>query len=317
MRKQEIETWVLTLAEKVKAGTRIEDDRVELKREWPDEVAAARRIAGHANAARSENILWVIGLDDKSGVVETPPAIETSNWWGAVSSHFQSGVVPAPQFLSVPVDEKTVIAIYFETDRAPYLVKNPQYGKKDGGPVEWELPWRVGTSTKSATRGDLLRLLSPKAAAPTIEVLIAKVFRETGMTVSNLPLHWLHVFLHIYVAPEDRSVTIARHKIEALATLKNGANGKQLSPDKLEIAPVWHAASQSPDFVRFDHPGSFQLDARFAVPQSVIQSYSVFTAEIAITFQGDHRVAIKHFAFTPSAEHEGEWKQVGTPEIAR
>jgi hypothetical protein len=54
MRRAELEAWVLEVLERVEQGKPVEDSRVELKREWPDPERAARRIAGHANAARGE-----------------------------------------------------------------------------------------------------------------------------------------------------------------------------------------------------------------------------------------------------------------------
>jgi len=53
----------------VKKGQPNEDFLVELKRDWIEKGKAARRIAGHANAARGENILWLIGVDEKQGVI--------------------------------------------------------------------------------------------------------------------------------------------------------------------------------------------------------------------------------------------------------
>ena len=54
-RSQEIEYRVRRIVEAVERGEPIEDDLVELKSEWlRDHHKAARRIAGHANAARGE-----------------------------------------------------------------------------------------------------------------------------------------------------------------------------------------------------------------------------------------------------------------------
>jgi hypothetical protein len=70
MKKQEIEFKVLDIIERLEKGQPIEDDMIELKAEWPrDHFRAARRIAAHANAARGEPIMWLIGIDEKKGVV--------------------------------------------------------------------------------------------------------------------------------------------------------------------------------------------------------------------------------------------------------
>ena len=65
MKQHQIEVWVLDIVEKVEDGQPVEDSRVEFKSDWIPPEKAARRIAGHANAARGENTLWVIGLDEK------------------------------------------------------------------------------------------------------------------------------------------------------------------------------------------------------------------------------------------------------------
>jgi hypothetical protein len=67
----------------------IEDTRVELKSTWIDVNNAARRIAGHANAARGAEILWVIGLHEKQGIVGAKYQ-ELSEWYSKVQSQFES-----------------------------------------------------------------------------------------------------------------------------------------------------------------------------------------------------------------------------------
>ena len=69
MKALAIESWALRVLERVGNRQSVEDSKVELKAKWPDPVKAARRIAGHANAARGESILWLIGADEKQGVI--------------------------------------------------------------------------------------------------------------------------------------------------------------------------------------------------------------------------------------------------------
>ncbi len=164
MRKTDIEHWALNVIERVKNGQSVEDSRVELKATWIDHSKAARRIAGHANAAHGETILWLIGVDEKQGV-KGVDYNEFANWFNAVTSQFD-GVIPDSTSISVPYRGLAVLAIIFETDRAPYVVKNPS-----GGLIQFEVPWRDGTSTRSAKRAELLRMLVPLQRIPTIEVL--------------------------------------------------------------------------------------------------------------------------------------------------
>lgn len=69
MRTHELENWVLCLIERVNVKQGVEDTRVELKTEWIEPKKAAWGLAGHANAASGEPVLWVIGVDEDRGVV--------------------------------------------------------------------------------------------------------------------------------------------------------------------------------------------------------------------------------------------------------
>lgn len=124
MRPTEIEGWALRIIEQVEKSQPVEDFRVELKADWiADPNKTARRIAGHANAARGVSILWLIGVDETNGVVGADPT-ELANWFPAVEAEFD-GIAPELTDLNVPTDNgKSVVALFFETDRAPFLVKN-------------------------------------------------------------------------------------------------------------------------------------------------------------------------------------------------
>jgi hypothetical protein len=169
MRPAEIEAWVLRVIDQVTRKQHVEDSLVELKSTWPTAVAAARRIAAHANAARGASILWVIGVDETNGVRGADPN-ELANWYSAVRAQFNQ-MAPGLQDLNVPVGGQTVVALLFDTERAPFLVKNPVFGAAPGCPVEWEVPWREGRATRTATREDLIRMLAPLIYLPEIECL--------------------------------------------------------------------------------------------------------------------------------------------------
>src|SRR3712207_5876612 len=111
MRKHQIENWALSVIERVESGEPNEDFRVELKSQWLDPQKAARQIAGHANGARGENILWLIGVDQKKGVIGADH-MELADWYAKVKAQFDD---LAPQLidLNVPVKGKTVVALFF------------------------------------------------------------------------------------------------------------------------------------------------------------------------------------------------------------
>ena len=167
MKKQEIEFKVLDIIDRLEKGQPIEDDQVELKTEWPsDHFKAARRIAAHANCARGEDIMWLIGIDEKSGVVGADFE-ELSVWYAKIKSKFDQGMAPNLISLAVPYEGKTVVALLFETERAPYVIRIPA----TWGPVTCEVPWREANSTRSAKRSDLIKLLHPVQKQPSVEIL--------------------------------------------------------------------------------------------------------------------------------------------------
>jgi hypothetical protein len=157
MRQAEIEFWALGVIAAITEGRRVEDSRVELKAQWPDPIKAARRIAGHANAARGEEFLWLLGVDEEKGVVGVNPD-DLANWWAATAAYFD-GPVPAMTPVTIYQGSTIVLALQIDSVSAPFVVRNPVFGTAGGGPVEFEVPWREMTSTRSARHSDLIRLL--------------------------------------------------------------------------------------------------------------------------------------------------------------
>jgi hypothetical protein len=163
MLSQHIEGRVLDLVERVVDGARIEDFRVECKAVWPEAAKAARQVAGHANAARGEPILWIVGLGEDAHQVTGASDIELADWWAQVTAIMDEGITPGLTPLVVPVGAgRSVVALYMTTERAPYLVKR----QDQQGPFEREVPWRDGNRTRSAYRRELLRLLLAAVAPP-------------------------------------------------------------------------------------------------------------------------------------------------------
>jgi hypothetical protein len=165
MKPNQIETWALRVIKQAQSRQPSEDKQTELKGVWPvDHNKAARRIAGHANAAGGEPILWLVGVDEQTGAVLGAQHQEFSNWMSGIRSQFDGSFAPRCHDLNVVTDQGlTVVALVFESDRSPYVVKNPHYqtpNRQD--PIEREVPWRDATSVRTATRADLLLILSEK-----------------------------------------------------------------------------------------------------------------------------------------------------------
>lgn len=213
----QIEARVYDVVDRVTRGQPIEDALVELKAEWPrDHSKAARRIAGHLNASRGAAVLWIIGLDPKRGVLGASTT-ETGEWFRSVASNF-NGSTPDYFDLNVRVSEQTIVALLISPERVPYVVRNPVYGQENGGPVQWEVPWREGTEVRTARREDLVRLLVPVRAAPSVELLSAELRRITSVGVApdanNL---WLTA--HVYFVPADgERIVLPFHRARATVT---------------------------------------------------------------------------------------------------
>jgi hypothetical protein len=195
MTANRLEVLARDLAERCIRREPTEDGRVELKAEWPDPRKAARQLAGHANAARGEPIIWLIGIDETRACVPGVLARQLNDWLPQVESCFDSGVAPRLlRDVNVTVGSGTVVALYFETERAPYVFRKSAEAA--------EVLWREGTRLRFASRTELLKLLIPFQSLPDIELLTAEVCVSTLRGV-DAPKTEHTVSLHatVYVTP--------------------------------------------------------------------------------------------------------------------
>jgi hypothetical protein len=161
MRAPEAEAWALEYLRR-RRGT--EDQRIELKQSLTDPARAARRLAGHANAARGAQIMWLVGVADDGTIHGYDVADDPAKWLAQVRASIQGNPPRLTADVIVHVDGATVLALVFETTGAPYVVSRP-------GDDRLEVPWREGTSVRSARHEDLVEVLVPVTAAPTFEAL--------------------------------------------------------------------------------------------------------------------------------------------------
>jgi hypothetical protein len=311
MKPSQIEAWALRVVERVETGQPNEDSRVELKREWPAEPdKAARRIAGQANAARGEPALWLIGLDQTAGVTGAAHA-DLAKWWPGVKAEFE-GLAPVMVDLNVPWKGLTVVALLFETDRAPFVVKNPVYGKPNGGPVALEVPWRDGTLVRSARRDELLRLLAPLQLLPDVEVLngwlhLEKVDQPTDPAS---PYIW-ELWLDLYVVPRgEERLTIPFHRCQGAIDLPAPAS-QVVAFEEVSLRPHYSPwfPPRSPSRklsvtvesthteVHFDGPGNAILTARAGTlidPSTFPHVPEVHTSVSLLPIGAERRVTIEN-----------------------
>lgn len=160
MRRYELEGWANKAVDCASSGRPVEDSFVELKAELPTDLdRAARQLAGHANAAAGEDILWLIGIRE-DGFIQGAKRDEVSRWYSSVKKHFD-GIYPGMQCFNVARAGKTVVALRFSTGDSPYIV-NRAVGIR-------EIPWREANSTRSAKRDEILRLLHETVQLPSAD----------------------------------------------------------------------------------------------------------------------------------------------------
>lgn len=201
----ELEVRVMSILDRVEQGQRIEDSTVELKSTFIDPVKAAEVLAGHANAASGEQLLWLIGVDEKQGAVGIDQT-ELKDWLSKVNTRFDEIAPTLIKDLVVPRNGLSALALVFETDRAPYVVKHE---KK---PHLW-VPWRYGADTQPAKRSELLRMLLPTIKAPKIEVQQGFF---TGAADAEPSIFKVFVRLYLIPATSSEVVTIPSHKITGI-----------------------------------------------------------------------------------------------------
>jgi len=201
-----------------------------------DHTKVARQIAASANAARGAEVVWLVGVRG-DGTVAGVGATEHADWWRQVQACFNE-ISPDLTDVVVARDEGRVLALFFTTNRAPYLIKT-----KDQR-WEYEVPWRDGTRTRTARRHELLQILAPAATAPGIEVIDAFLkFEEARHGASSSdPALQVEALFHVFVDC-DRRVSFAMHKQRLLASLPG------LPDVKIPLRVSWQvedAASISP-----------------------------------------------------------------------
>lgn len=209
MTRTQIEHWALHVIDRVGAKQPNEDSRVELKAEWPsDHRKIARQIAGLANAARGEPVLLLIGVNELKGVVGVDASINLADWRDQVGRRFD-GYFPRVVDHIFSIDGKTIVALQFETDGAPFVVKTDG---KDG--VNYEVPWRELTGVRTANRANLLSLLVPQIHIP--QATVTEGLFQVGEGMSADPsakiVQKATCILTIYVSPfADRPTSFPTH----------------------------------------------------------------------------------------------------------
>jgi hypothetical protein len=183
----QLEAWGNNIVQAVSVRGYQEDDRVEFKSAWIDPKKAARRIAGAANAGRGADLIWIIGVDTRKAQPFTDPAPnELAQWLPAVKSCFVDAHTPVFRAFQIPAGDHTCFALAFDSEEAPFLIRNPSKGTQSTEVIEFEVPWREGTLVRSARRGELLSILYRRGPLPDFELLSASYGVESQKNVNEI-----------------------------------------------------------------------------------------------------------------------------------
>jgi hypothetical protein len=239
MWRQRLEYRAREVIEQAQAREAIEDSLVELKREWPTPAKAGRRIAAHANAARGEEILWLIGIDEKSGRIHSVEPEELANWWPQVQLCFDEGVSPLMRQIFIGTPQGRVAALFFETDNAPYVIRVPE------DPVTREVPWRDGTRTRTARRSELLKVLIPAVSVPAATVVSLRAMAEriepkSASSTYGIQAEEEHVSIRIhgkvYIDPPTELIVLPDHAMTGRVDW-NPRGSRRSAPPETALVP--------------------------------------------------------------------------------
>lgn len=274
----------------VRAGTNPEDDRIEFKREWPG-PEKARQLAATANQARGDHIIYVMGIDDKTGAVHPLDSTDPADWWAQIESRFDEVAPDLERHLGVQISgEERVVALLFRTDRAPYVVK---VGKDGGG--ELEVPIRAGTRTRSAKRHELIRMLYPAITVPQLTPLSAQLTLTPPQPSAISPRDYVSFDLMAQVYFEHVATTptfLPWHGVRfSIAGGGFEAAGKHRRYVPQGAAPT-NAVHVRHDGIRVSESGAAPVQARWALAAEhlkALQLVSFWVVEIEFEAAGTSR----------------------------
>ncbi len=247
----------------LRSGRVPEDDRIEFKRDWPG-PDKARQLAGAANQANGDHLIYVIGIDERTGIAYAPTGTDPATWWNQVESAFDEVAPDLVRHLNIQVsDGEHVTALLFRTDRSPYVVKVSK-----GGATEREVPIRSGTRTRSAHRHELVRLLYPAVALPQIYAVSGSLtlgppeyYGGDSSKVIHLALSTLLYFEQSYGEP----AFLPKHQAYAEASNGEIIELSKAYPESKDerVGPVqvrW-------DGIQVSGPGSTRMGAKWSFPR--------------------------------------------------
>ena len=200
-------------------------------------------MAAQANAARGNDVLWLIGVKPLApgGFGLSGASLSQFDGWLQSLLPFFDGLAPNVQAFTLPGEptlgaNRSIVALHIETSRVPFAVRANAKG------TTLEVPWWDGHAAeiRSAGRADLIRLLVPLQDLPQFEVLDAELTFYKNLhanAASKIAHRWtLDGSLYVIPHPDTRAV-IPLHRCRAGISIGDrgfsaSANDFTLTADK-------------------------------------------------------------------------------------
>jgi hypothetical protein len=172
------------------------------------------------------------------------------------------------------------VAIAFDPDGAPFLVKNPNYGNKLGELIESEVPWREGTRIRSAKRGEFLSMMYRQTLVPNVETFDYQVRRKWEGTLRYFDIE----FSALIICASPRPIVIPLRRVSWRVGL---------SPDS-EGAPADSAYYEAETYETKKY-----LDDPYLIV-SLARSFRVMLRTEQLDLEGEGQLWVRsHFEFGP------------------
>jgi len=170
----------------------------------------------------------------------------------------------------VPYQGKTLVALWMETNRAPFVIKN-----QSGRLPHREVPWRDGTETRTAHRSDLLKILVPIQKLPEFELLGQKVVLREDVEKRELRLKFI-LTLKLYVTTFTDEVAMNPfHRCNAEIKWNKQPHSPML--ERITLKQPYRFLSGESDSLTIEStgsevliggPGKLNLEARLSIPET-------------------------------------------------
>jgi hypothetical protein len=185
-------------------------DIKELKGAYEGNQRPAANVLNEDQPRTIDEYLAGVNADQRVALAKLRKIIRAvARWFAQVFGQFTDKHTPPHRMFQIHGTVGAPVAIAFDPDGAPFLVKNPSYGNKLGEVIESEVSWREGTPTRSAKRGEFLSMMYRQTLVPDAETFNYKVRRKGEGTLPHFEIE----FLVLIICASPRPIVIALNRV--------------------------------------------------------------------------------------------------------